>query len=91
MDVLINPTSSMLILITQNVTWVLKAVWDAKVAFDRTPADLQYRAIMMTAPALGEFTREVDKFYESKNSKTPKCDLTFTARKKLIMVVDNEA
>eukprot|EP00957_Ditylum_brightwellii_P168163 12801306-Ditylum_brightwellii.AAC.1 len=37
-----------------------RAVWDTKVAFDRIPADLQYRAIMITAPALGEFTREVD-------------------------------
>eukprot|EP00957_Ditylum_brightwellii_P184491 14052173-Ditylum_brightwellii.AAC.1 len=45
---------------------------------------------MITAPALGEFTREVDKFHKSKNSKTSKCDLTFTARKKLITAVDNE-
>eukprot|EP00957_Ditylum_brightwellii_P093182 7094993-Ditylum_brightwellii.AAC.1 len=42
---------------------------------------------MITAPALGEFTREVDKFHTSKNSKNPKCDLTFTARKKLIMAI----
>ena len=64
--------------------------WEAYVAHDKIPPEFQYRAIMVTGPAVGKFAREVDKVHNSKNKKNPKCVLSFTARKKTITGVDTE-
>eukprot|EP00957_Ditylum_brightwellii_P077626 5899379-Ditylum_brightwellii.AAC.1 len=45
---------------------------------------------MVTGPVLGKFTREVAKIHNSKNKMNPKCELTYTVCKKIIIVVDNQ-
>eukprot|EP00957_Ditylum_brightwellii_P165072 12567741-Ditylum_brightwellii.AAC.2 len=64
--------------------------YEYDVAHDKIPAKFQYCVIMGTGPVLGKFAREVDKIHSSKSKMNPKCELTYTARKKIITVVDNQ-